>query len=81
MPYKDHFPATKQSVENYEKTLITGTFSKNWLGFSYIRSEDYKFDPDLEGTEMKINQITKKKLKLKTFDKRLWLLRKNGFLI
>ena len=33
----------KTSVENYNKISTPGTVPNNWLGFSYICSENYDF--------------------------------------
>ena len=36
------------------KQSIPGPVSKHWPGFSYIPSEDYQFDLDLDEIEIKI---------------------------
>ena len=41
MPVEENFPDTKEFVENYNKMLNSGPFPKQWLGFSYICSENY----------------------------------------
>ena len=64
MPLEDHFPAIKTFVVNYNKITNPGTVPENWLGFSYIRSEDYELDQNFDDTELKINQTTHPTIKL-----------------
>ena len=53
MPVEGYFPATKTFVENHNEMWTPGPFPKHWLVFSYIRSEDYELDLNLDETEMK----------------------------
>ena len=48
MPADDHFPATKFFVVSYKKMSTPGPVSKHWLGFRYIRPEDYYFDQNFD---------------------------------
>ena len=50
---EEHFPDTKTFVVNYKKFSTPGTVTKHWLVFSYIRSEYYELDQNLDGTELK----------------------------
>ena len=51
MPVEDHFLDTKTFVVNYKKISYPGPFPKHWLGFRYIRSEDYNIDQKFDDTE------------------------------
>ena len=46
VPMEEHFPAMKVFVVNYNKISTMEPVPKNWLGFSYICSEDYKLDQE-----------------------------------
>ena len=37
-------------VDNYNKMSTPGPVPTNWLGFSYIREEDYKLDQNFDET-------------------------------
>ena len=50
IPVEDHFTATEMFVDNYKKMSTTGPVPKNWLGFSYIRSEYYGLDQNFDDT-------------------------------
>ena len=47
---EDHFPTTKIVVLDYKQISTSGPFPKYWLGFSYIHSEDYELDQNLDNT-------------------------------
>ena len=47
---EDHFPDTKTFFVNYNKVSNPGSVPKHWLGFSYIRSEDYELDHNFYDT-------------------------------
>ena len=53
MPVEDHFLATKMFDDNYKKISTPVPVPKHWLGFSYIRLEDYKLDHNFDETELK----------------------------
>ena len=48
IPAEDHFPAKKTFFGKYKKIPTPGTVPKIWLGFSYIRSEDYESDQNFD---------------------------------
>ena len=50
MPGEDYFPATTTFVNNYNKISSPRPVPKHWLGFSYIRSEDYELDENFDDT-------------------------------
>ena len=50
IPLEDHFTAKKAFVLNYKKISTPGSVPKHWLGFSYIRSEDYELDHNFDYT-------------------------------
>ena len=47
-PVENHFPATENFFVNYNKISTPGTVPKHWLGFSYIRSDDYELDQNFD---------------------------------
>ena len=47
---KYYFPSTI-CFEDYKKISTTGQFPKNWLGFSFIHSENYGLDMNFNETE------------------------------
>ena len=44
IPVEDYFNATKTIVVKYKKIPTSETVTKNWLVFSYIRSENYELN-------------------------------------
>ena len=50
MPVEECFPATKQFVDNYKKSLAPVPVPKYWLGFSYISSKCYDSDVHFDET-------------------------------
>ena len=50
IPVEEHFPGTKQCVENYNKITTPLPVPKYLLVFSNIRSEDYELDNNFEYT-------------------------------
>ena len=46
-------PDTKTFVEKCKKMSTPELVPKYWLGFSYIRSEDYELDINFDETEFK----------------------------
>ena len=81
IPAEDHFPAKKTFFGKYKKIPTPGTVPKIWLGFSYIRSEDYESDQNFDDKELKNNQTKHPTIKLNYFTKILWPLRKNGLML
>ena len=53
IPAEDHFTDSKIIVVNYKKNSTPGPIPTHWLGFSYIRSENYKLDQNFDDTELK----------------------------
>ena len=49
---EDHFPETKENVVDYKKISNPGPIPKHFLGFSYIRSEDYELDYSFDYAEL-----------------------------
>ena len=80
MSVEDHFIAITFFVD-YKKMSNPVTVPKHWLGFSYIRSEDYELDENFDDTELKNNQNTRPTIKLNYFSKVLWSLRRNDLII
>ena len=72
MPAEEYFTATKIFVDNYKKMSTPVPVPKYWLGFSYIRSEDYELYASFHETELKNNHNTHPTIKLNYFAKILW---------
>ena len=53
MPAEEYFTATKIFVDNYKKMSTPVPVPKYWLGFSYIRSEDYELYQNFDNKEFK----------------------------
>ena len=66
MSVEDHFPAKNIFFVNYNKISTPGTVPKHWIGFSYIRSEEYELYQKFDDTELKNNQTTHQTIKFKT---------------
>ena len=64
-------------VATYKKMSTLIPFPKHWLGFSYIRLEDYYLDVNFDEIELRNNHTSHPTIKLKYFAKVLWYLRKN----
>ena len=48
MEEEDYFLATKISAENYNKISTLVPVPKHWIGFSYIHSEYYMLDLNVD---------------------------------
>ena len=68
---KDHFTSTKTYVLNYNKMSTPGTLPKHWIGFNYIRSEDYELDHNFDYIKLKNNHTTHPMIRLIFFVKSL----------
>ena len=62
---EDHFPANKKLIVNYKKISTPGPVPKNWLGFSYIRSKDYKLCHNFDNIYLKNDHTIHPTIKLK----------------
>ena len=47
---KEYFLATQTFIVSNKKISTTGTVPKQWIGFSYILSEDYELDQNFDET-------------------------------
>ena len=54
MIVENYFTSTITFAEKYKNMSTPGPFPKHWLGFSYIRSEDYELYLNFDETELKI---------------------------
>ena len=72
MPVEENFTSTKKIVMRYKKISTTRPVPKHWLRFSYIRSEDYELDQNLDDTELKNQPDNTSNDKVKYFAKLLW---------
>ena len=50
IPAEEYFPAIQTFPENYKIMSTPGPGPKNWLGFSYIHSDDYELDINFDVT-------------------------------
>ena len=79
MPVGDHFTATKTFVLNYKKMSTPGLVPKNWMGFSYIRLEDYQLDQNFDDTELKKQSENTSNDKVKYFCETVVVLEEEWF--
>ena len=78
---EDHFTATKETVVNYKKISTPGMVPNIWIGFTYIRSEDYELYQNFNDSGLKRKPDHTSNNKVKIFAKLLSSLRKNGLMI
>ena len=67
IPVEEYFAATWTFFANYKKMSTPGPVPKNWLGFSYINSEDYELDMNFDETEFKRKSDHTSNNKVKSF--------------
>ena len=66
---------------NYKKMLTPAPVPKHFLGYGYIRPENYELYQKLDDTELTQQSYNTFNDKVNYFEKLLWSLRKNGLMI
>ena len=72
MLVEDHFTDTKTFAVKYKEISTKGPVPKDYLGFSYIHSEDYDIDKNFDDTQLKNLSENTSNNKVIFFAKLLW---------